>query len=167
MVLSAFSLPLTGPMTTRFQPLLVVIRELKPSKANCARTVSACSAPLNEPHCTIQRRSSFSPPSVLAAAFHLLSARPAAFSAERRWYAQVFAVDPDTAVGPQVLAAPSAAVPVRLAQYAFAAAGTAVPLPVGAAVEPAVGCYSTAAVAPDAAAFAGVVQQFVRSMVLR
>ena len=111
----------------------------------------------------------FSPPSVLAVAFHSLLARPVAFSAERRWYAQVFAVDPDTAVGPQVLAAPSAAVPVRFAQYAFAAAGTAVLLPVGAAVEPAVGCYSTAAVAPDvdAAAFAGVVPQFVRSMVLR
>ena len=33
-VLSAFSLPFTGPMTTRFQPLLVVIFESKPSNAS-------------------------------------------------------------------------------------------------------------------------------------
>jgi hypothetical protein len=46
----------------------------------------------------------FSPPSVLAVAFHSLLARPAAFSAERRWYAQAFAADPDTAVVPPVLA---------------------------------------------------------------
>ncbi|AMO51223.1 hypothetical protein AKI40_4851 [Enterobacter sp. FY-07] len=41
MVESAFSLPFTGPITTRFQPLLAVMRESNPSNASCARTVSA------------------------------------------------------------------------------------------------------------------------------
>lgn len=81
----------------------------------------------------------------------------------------MFAADPDTAVAPPVLAALSAAVPVRLALYVFAAAGKAVPLPADAAAEPAAVRYSTAAVAPDAdaATFAGAVQAFARSTVLR
>ena len=102
--------------------------------------------------------------SVLAVAFHSLLARPVAFSAERRWYAQAFAANPDTAVAPPVLAVLSAAVPARFA-------GKAVPLPVVAcaAVEPAAACWPIAVAVPDAGAatFADAVQAFVRSTVLR
>ncbi|OMP13005.1 hypothetical protein COLO4_02446 [Corchorus olitorius] len=54
-VLSALARSLKGPTTTRFQPPPEVRRLSKPSNARAARTDSACSVPLNEPHCTIQR----------------------------------------------------------------------------------------------------------------
>ena len=123
----------------------------------------------------------FSPPSVLAAAFHLLSARPAAFSAERRWYAQAFAADPDTAALMRFVSAvapvPGAAAgQVESARYAFAAAAadTVVRSHAAACVVAVPAAFASTAVAelvavPDAgvATFAGAAVAFVRSTGLR